>query len=77
MAEGSFTSVVSGLMPDGFVIFDFRDIVRFALGILFCGFSVSLLCFVPGGGELEVLPSIHADLYSDIWLYEFVAAIFL
>ena len=49
MAEGSFTSVVSGLMPDGFVIFDFRDIVRFALGILFCGFSVSLFCFVPGG----------------------------
>ena len=24
------------------------------------------LCSVPGCGELEVLPSIHADLYSDI-----------
>ena len=66
VAEGSFTFVVSGLMPDGFVIFNFCDIIRFALGILFCGFFVSSLCFVPGCGELEVLPSIHADLYSDI-----------
>ena len=58
------------------VIFNFFDIVGFAL-VVFCFvvflwvfFFYSLfsppLCSVPGCGELEVLPSIHADLYSDI-----------
>ena len=50
MAEGSFTSVVSGLMLDGFVIFNFCDIVRFALSILFCGFFREFALFCPGGG---------------------------
>ena len=76
VAEGSFTSVVSGLVPGGLCHVQFLWYCRVcASGVCFVVFLwvfffYSLfsppLCSVPGCGELEVLPSIHADLYSDI-----------
>ena len=94
VAEGSFTSVVSGLISGGLRHVQFFDIVGFVLVVFVLWFlwvcyhilsstilmSVTSIQYyrlfyslfspplypVPGCGELEVLPSIHADLYSDI-----------